>query len=96
MLSHAAPSVAAETGVVAGKVVDAQNAGVAGAEITLTGPSSTYRVRTNRKGEFAIVGVFADTYVLTVRRDGVVEVSEPDIDVTGDQITDLGPIAAAQ
>lgn len=45
------------------------------------------------KGKFAIVGVSADTYALTVRKDAVVKMNESDIGVSNDQITDLGTIS---
>lgn len=93
VLSHTTPSVAAEPGVIYGKVVDAWNAGVAGASITLSAPAGRYRARTNSKGEFAIVGVTADTYTLTVRKDAIVKMNESGIGVAEDQITDLGTIS---
>jgi hypothetical protein len=93
VLSQAAPSVAATPGVIYGKVVDAWNAGVAGASITLTAPSGRYSTQTNGKGEFAIVGVSADTYTLIVRKNAVVEINAPGIGVAGNQITDLGTIS---
>jgi hypothetical protein len=96
VLSHAAPGSAAEPGVIYGKVVDGWNAGVAGASITLTAPTGRYRTQTNNQGEFAIVGVFADTYTLTVRKDARVAMIEPGIGVTDDQITDVGTIAVSQ
>jgi len=92
-LSHAAPSSAAEPGVISGRVVDGWNAGVAGASITLTAATGRYRTQTNSKGEFAIVGVSADTYTLTVRKNAVVEMNAPGIAVADDQVTDLGTIA---
>jgi hypothetical protein len=93
IFSHAAPSSAAEPGVIYGKVVDGWNAGVAGASITLSAPAGRYRTQTNNKGEFAIVGVSADTYTLTVRKDAIVKINESDIGVAEDQITDLGTIS---
>jgi hypothetical protein len=92
VLSHAAPGAAAEPGVIYGKVVDGGNAGVANAGITLTAPTGRYRTQTNSKGEFAIVGVSADTYTLVVRKNAKVELNAPGIAVASDQITDLGAI----
>jgi hypothetical protein len=92
VLSHAAPSVAAEPGVIYGKVVDGWNAGVANASITLTSPTGRYQTQTNGKGEFAIVGVSAETYTLVVRKNARVEMNAPGIAVAGDQVTDLGAI----
>jgi hypothetical protein len=96
VLSHAAPSAAAQPGVIYGKVVDSWNAGMAGVSITLTAPSGRYSTQTNGKGEFAIVGVSADTYTLIVRKNAIVEVNAPGIGVAGDQITDLGTISVRQ
>lgn len=96
VLSHATPSAAAEPGVIYGKVVDGWNAGVAGASVTLTAPTGRYSTHTNGKGEFAIVGVSADTYTLNVRKNADVEVNAPGIGVAGDQITDLGTISIGQ
>jgi hypothetical protein len=87
---QATPSSAAETGIVAGKVVDTANAGVADADITLNSPTGRYKTRTNSKGEFAIVGVLSDTYTLVVSVDGNVEATEPGIYVAGgSQFTEI-------
>jgi hypothetical protein len=96
LFAHAAPGSAAEPGVIYGKVVDGQNAAISGARITLTAPSGRYRTQTNSRGEFAIVGVTAASYTLTVRKDATVAVTESGIGVADDQITDLGTISIQQ
>jgi hypothetical protein len=92
-LSLAAPARAAEPGIIAGTVVDKWDARVPDADVTLIAPTGRYHTHTNSKGEFAIVGVFCDTYTLTVEKAGLIAISASGIEVADDQITDLGAIA---
>jgi hypothetical protein len=95
-LANTIPSAAAGTSaVVSGLVVDANNRPVSDADVTFVAPTGRYRTHTNRKGRFTIVGVFADTYRLVVRENGIVVLTEPEIYLAGAEITNLGPIALA-
>jgi hypothetical protein len=96
VLANPAPSAATGTAaIVSGLVVDANNRPVSGADVAFVAPTGRYRTHTNRKGRFTIVGMFADTYRLIVRENGIVVLSEPAIYVAGAEITNLGPIALA-
>jgi Carboxypeptidase regulatory-like domain len=88
----AAPALAAggQTGVIRGTVVDASNAALTGADVTLTAPTGRYTAHTDGHGKFVLVGVLADTYTLTVRKDGTVRISQPGVGVVGDDTVDLG------
>jgi hypothetical protein len=92
----AAPAFAAggQTGIVRGTVVDASNAALTGADIMLTGPNGRYTAHTDARGKFVLVGVLADTYTLTIRKDGTVRISQPGVGVVGDDTVDLGTIIA--
>jgi hypothetical protein len=94
--SLAAPAFAAggQTGVIRGTVVDGSNAALTGADVMLNGPLGRYTAHTDTHGRFALVGVLADTYTLTVRKDGTVRVNQPGIGVVGDNTVDLGTIIA--
>jgi len=93
--SQAAPSFAegGQTGIVSGTITDASGTAVGGAAVTLNAPTGHYTVRTDSRGRFTILGVVVDTYTLSVRRDGNLEVNQPDIGIVGDQTVDLGKIA---
>jgi Tfp pilus assembly protein PilF len=66
-----AATASAQTGVVRGKVVDAQGAPVDGAKVTISAQSvkNTREVKTNKKGEFVQVGLFPGDYTITVEKD---------------------------
>jgi hypothetical protein len=93
----AAPAFAAggQTGVIRGTVVDTSNAALTGADVVLTAPSGRYTAHTDAHGKFVLVGVLADTYTLTVRKDGTVRINQPGVGVVGDDTVDLGTIIAA-
>jgi hypothetical protein len=94
LLMNTVPGFAAggQTGIVSGTVVDANNAAVAGADIMFNAPSGRYTAHTDGHGRFSILGANVDTYTVTVQKDGFVRMSQPGIDVLGDQTTDLGKI----
>jgi hypothetical protein len=96
LASVAAPAFAAggQTGIIRGTVVDASNAALTGADVTLVAPTGRYTARTDGRGKFVLVGVLADTYTLTIRKDGTVRVSQPGVGVLGDNTVDLGTITA--
>jgi tetratricopeptide (TPR) repeat protein len=66
-----AATVSAQTGVVRGKVVDAQGAPVEGAKVTISAKSvkNDRQVKTNKKGEFVQVGLFPGDYTITAEKD---------------------------
>ena len=78
--------------MVRGSVADASGNAVSGADVTLNGPNGRYTAHTDGRGKFSLLGVLSDTYTLTVRKDGAVKISQPNIGVTGDQTLDLGTI----
>ena len=97
LASVATPAFAAggQTGVIRGTVVDASNAALSGADVMLAGPAGRYTAHTDGHGKFVLIGVLADTYTLTVRKDGTVRISQPGVGVVGDDTVDLGTIIAA-
>ena len=70
----------AATGVVKGRVTDANNTGLANAMVMVAGTNTG--VATNEAGEFTIAGVQAGTQRLTVRRVGY-EPASPEVTVAG-------------
>ena len=62
----------AQTGMLKGKVLDAKEAPVEGAKVTITakGMKSTREVKTNKKGEFVQIGLFPGEYSITAEKDG--------------------------
>jgi hypothetical protein len=96
LASVAAPAFAAggQTGAIRGTIVDASNAALTGADVTLVAPTGRYTAHTDGHGKFVMVGVLTDTYTLTVRKDGTVRVNQPGIGIVGDNTLDLGTIIA--
>src|SRR5687767_712007 len=69
----AAP-VMAQTGQVKGKVLDAKNQPIEGAQITIEmtdGMTRKYDVKTNRRGEFVQIGLQPGQYKVTAAKDGM-------------------------
>ncbi len=95
-LATVAPAFAAggQTGAIRGTIVDGSNVALAGADVQLQGPNGRYTAHTDSRGKFSLIGVLADTYTLTVRKDGTVRISQPGVGVSGDGTVDLGTIIA--
>lgn len=73
MTLWAAPG-SAQTGQVKGKVVDAKNQPIEGAQITIEmtdGMTRKYEVKTNRRGEFIQIGLQPGQYKITAVKDGM-------------------------
>jgi tetratricopeptide (TPR) repeat protein len=72
----AAPALA-QTGQVKGRVVDAQNKPMEGAQITIVradgGTSSKFTLKTRRNGDFLQVGIPAGDYIVTAEKDGLTQ-----------------------
>jgi tetratricopeptide (TPR) repeat protein len=65
---------AAQTGQVKGKVVDAKNQPIEGAQVTIEmteGMNRKYEVKTNRRGEFIQIGLQPGQYKITAAKDGM-------------------------
>ena len=63
--------LAGSTGQITGKVTDSSTgAAVAGASITASSPSGTYRTTTDARGNYAVVSVYPDTYRVTASAAG--------------------------
>ena len=68
----ATPGFAQSTGMVKGKVFDAQDKPVDAAKVTIAfkdGISRTYEVKTNKKGEFIQIGLPPGNYTLTAEKE---------------------------
>jgi len=71
----------AQTGTVAGKVVDQQAAVLPGATVTLTGPRGAQTAVTDAEGVYRFVGVPPGTYVLRIEMTGFVPQQRTDVAV---------------
>ena len=74
ILALSRPAFAQSTGLVKGKVVDAQNSVVEGATVTIEytdGVSRKYEVRTNKKGEYIQIGLQPGNYRITAQKEKV-------------------------
>src|SRR4051812_34905030 len=80
---------AAQTSTLTGKVVDAQNAAVVGAEVTLTTTGRTPQtVRSGADGSFTFAGIARGTYSLTVYAAGFAAASQTvAVDATPSPVT---------
>jgi tetratricopeptide (TPR) repeat protein len=71
-LALTVPASAQSTGMVKGKVVDAQNQAVEGAKISIEytdGISRRFEVKTNRKGEYIQIGLQPGNYRVTAEKE---------------------------
>ena len=80
------------SGSVSGTIVDESKNPVPGVEITVASPSGTYHGRSDAKGQFAILGVLADTYVISLQKTGYQTSTLSGVTVTGDNALTLGNI----
>lgn len=68
----AVPAAAQSTGMLKGKVVDAQNLPVEGAQISIEfkeGVTRKHQTKTNKRGEFIQIGLFPGNYSVTAEKD---------------------------
>ena len=77
-LAALAVPASAQTGMIKGKVVDAQNKPVEGAKVTLqqVDTNSKFELRTKKNGEYMQIGMPPGNYKVTVEKDGL-SVSKP-------------------
>jgi hypothetical protein len=80
------------SGSVSGTVVDDSKNPVPGAAITIASPSGTYHGRSDEHGAFSVLGVLADTYVITITKTGYAPATLSGITITGDNALSLGNI----
>jgi tetratricopeptide (TPR) repeat protein len=68
-----APSAAAQTGGVRGKVVDPSGKPVEGAQVVIQSKESARKleVKTDKRGEFIQIGIFPGEYVITTTKDNL-------------------------
>jgi tetratricopeptide (TPR) repeat protein len=78
-----AATASAQTGVVRGKVVDAQGAPVEGAKVTISAKDvkNVRDLKTNKKGEFVQVGLFPGDYVITVEKEQMKATQETKVSI---------------
>ena len=78
-----AATASAQTGVVRGKVVDAQGAPVEGAKVTISAKEvkNVRDLKTNKKGEFVQVGLFPGDYVITVEKEKMKATQETKVSI---------------
>jgi len=71
LLAFGVPA-SAQTGMLKGKVVDAQGAPVDGAKVTISAKSvkNSREVKSNKKGEWVQIGLFPGEYSITAEKDG--------------------------
>jgi Tfp pilus assembly protein PilF len=77
-LAALAVPASAQTGMIKGKVVDAQNKPVEGAKVTLqqVDTNSKFELKTKKNGEYMQIGMPPGNYKVTVEKDGL-SVSKP-------------------
>jgi len=78
------------SGSVSGTIVDESKNPVPGVEITVASPSGTYHGRSDAHGQFAILGILADTYLITLQKTGFQTTTISGVTVTGDNALTLG------
>lgn len=83
---------AADTGTVTGRVFDNERKPVAGASITLSAPTGSYRTVTDRRGRFRFFGVYVATYTMRVREAGRADLVLLEINAVPDQMQDIGKL----
>ena len=92
LLAFGIVPAAAQSGQVAGRVVDETGAVLPGATVTLSGPGEARETQSDGNGEYAFTGVAAGAYAVTVALSGFSEATVEDVVVT-DAALDLPPIA---
>jgi hypothetical protein len=83
---------AGDTGIVTGRVFDNDHKPVAGASITLSAPTGSYRTVTDRRGRFRFFGVYVATYTMRIREEGRADLVFLDIDAVPGQMQDIGKV----
>jgi tetratricopeptide (TPR) repeat protein len=95
----AAPAFAQSTGMVKGKVVDANKQPVEGAKVAIEfteGVTRKFEVKTNKKGEYIQIGLQPGRYKITATKDGVGTASqEAKISIGATEQVDLTLAAGA-
>ena len=96
--SYMSPTLAVggQTGNVTGQVLNASGQPVAGAVVTMTSPSGTYKTTTDTNGNFSVIGAVVDTYTVSVTKPGFEPFTQPGITVSGDQTVALGHVNIVQ
>jgi hypothetical protein len=80
-------------GNLSGSVVDqSTKAPIANARVTVVSPSGTYRATTGSNGQFSILGVPVDTYLVTVEDPGYLPATFSGVTIQGDQTQGMGII----
>ncbi|MGE3512825.1 MAG: TonB-dependent receptor [Vicinamibacterales bacterium] len=90
LAATSAPAVA-QTGSLAGTVVDVTDARVPGATVELAGPSGRQTTHTDTSGDFSFSNLAPGRYTLTVSLSGFTDARRTDLAVTNDRL-DLPPI----
>ncbi len=92
-----AASAAAQTGVVRGKVVDAQGAPIEGAKVTIAAKAmkSSRDLKTNKKGEFVQVGLFPGAYTITVEKEPLKTTQDAQVSIGDNPPIEIKLAAAA-
>jgi len=92
LTTSTASAVGGITGSISGTIIDDSKNPVPGATITIASPSGTYHGRSDEHGAFTILGILADTYVVSIAKSGYQTVSQPGVTISGDNATSLGQI----
>ncbi len=91
-IAAAAPAAAAQTGEIAGTVVDATGGVLPGATVALSGgPSGPRQAQTDAQGRFRFTGLLPGVYAATVFLSGFGDVTVNDVAVAGDPVA-LPPV----
>ncbi|MCY3731342.1 MAG: carboxypeptidase-like regulatory domain-containing protein, partial [Rhodospirillaceae bacterium] len=91
LLTLGAVPAAAQSGRVAGSVIDETGAVLPGATVTLTGPGGARATPSDGSGEYAFAGLVAGTYTVTVALSGFSDAAVEGVVVT-DAPLELPPV----
>jgi hypothetical protein len=80
-------------GNLSGSVIDqSTKAPIANARVTVVAPSGTYHATTGSNGQFSILGMPVDTYLVTIEEPGYLPATFAGVTVVGDQTQGMGVI----
>jgi hypothetical protein len=84
-------------GNLSGSVIDqTTKTPIAGAKVTVVSPSGTYHATSDSKGQFNILGMPVDTYLVTIEDQGYIASTFTGVTILGDQTQGLGLVVLSK
>jgi hypothetical protein len=94
--AYSTKAIAGTTGSISGTAVDAaSNSPIAGAKITVSGPSAQQSTTTDKGGRFSFASLPPDSYTVNLQASGYAGTSLSDVGVTADNEIDITLSATA-